>query len=143
MTQKILVVDDNADLAENLAEILGDEGFEVRVSTDPARALAEAQGFAFDVALLDVRMPGMDGVELYDRLRAIRPAARFVLMTAYTKDERLAQAFGLGVRKVLTKPIPIASLLETLPELGQSAGYVLVVEDDDMLAPALVRALRE
>ncbi len=140
---RVLVVDDNVELAENLAEILGEEGFDVRVSTDPERALAEARSFAFDVALLDVRMPGMDGVELYRRLRTARPSARFVLMTAYTKDERLAQAFALGVRTVLPKPVPIPSLLETLPDLVSGSGYVLVVEDDEHLAPALVRVLSE
>ena len=110
--RRVLVVDDNRDLAENIAEILECEGFETLVAFDPHDALARADGFAFDVAVLDVRMPGMDGVTLFQRLASLRPAAAFVLVTGYTRDERLQHALDAGVRAVLPKPVVVPRLLE-------------------------------
>jgi CheY-like chemotaxis protein len=114
MRQRALIVDDNRPLAEDLAEILADEGYDVRVFDRPHAALAACVEQGFDVALLDMRMPGMDGVELHRALAARHPQACFVLMTAYAEDERISAALSAGVRVVLHKPVPVAVLRETL-----------------------------
>lgn len=100
MTKRVLIVDDNRQLAENLAEILEDEGYSVRVFDCAEPALLAAGDAPFDAALVDVCMPGMDGVELHDRLRALRPSATFVLMSAFTSDPRLSAALQSGVYEV-------------------------------------------
>jgi two-component system response regulator HydG len=109
-----LIVDDNRALAEDLGEILDGEGFEVRVFFDPLEASRTSEALKFDVALLDVRMPGMDGVELFRLLVQRHPSSSFVLMSAYADDRRLAQALAEGVRRVLTKPLSLPELLELL-----------------------------
>jgi CheY-like chemotaxis protein len=111
---RALIVDDNRPLAENLAEILSGEGYEVLVCDRPEAAMSACERDEFDVALLDVRMPGMDGVELHRALAVRAPRAHFVLMTAYSEDARIAAALAAGVRAVLPKPIPIRMLLDVL-----------------------------
>ena len=114
MSTRVLVVDDNRDLAENIAEILGDEGYETLACFDPLDALAHAREFDFDVAVLDVRMPGMNGVLLHQKLTQLRPDACYLLVTAFTQDDELAAARAAGVMAVLPKPIPLAELLAIL-----------------------------
>jgi two-component system, response regulator PdtaR len=114
MAKRALIVDDNLALAEDLAEILGDAGYEIRVFHDPNAVLREASSLVFDVALLDVRMPGMDGVTLQQQLLTTHPGARFVLMTAYAEDQRISQALALGASAMLTKPFSPDLLLRAL-----------------------------
>ncbi len=109
---RVLVVDDNTELAENLAEILTDAGHEAQVAGSAASALAEAG--CFDFALLDVRMDGMDGVELLAALRHRCPDTVCVMMTAFSRDERLEAARNLGAQRVLHKPVRVDELLELM-----------------------------
>jgi DNA-binding response OmpR family regulator len=144
MTRRALVVDDNRALAEDLGEILASEGYEVSVFHDPVRALEESRELAFDVALLDVRMPKLDGVSLHRHLMETHPDARFVLMTAYTEDDRIAQALAAGVSQVLTKPVSLAALLEAIRHATPSEQKsLLLVEDDVPFGEALSEVLRD
>ncbi len=139
MHKRALIVDDNRALAEGLAEILEAQGYEIRVFDDPERALRESAGMPFDVALLDVRMPGMDGVTLQKQLMAEHPQTRFVLMTAYADDQRIAQGLAAGVCAVLTKPVPLDQLFSVLGD--NRSRELLIVEDDLAFAQALSEAL--
>jgi CheY-like chemotaxis protein len=112
MSATVLVVDDNFDLAENVADILESEGFEAVYTSSPEDALVKVSHQSFDCVVLDVRMPGMDGVELRERMRETLPRACFVFMTAYAADERLAAAHHSGILGVLAKPFGAASLVE-------------------------------
>lgn len=114
MKPSALIVDDNRALAEDLGEILDGEGFDVRVFFDPLEASKTSEALSFDIALLDVRMPGMDGVELFRVLVQKHPSSSFVLMSAYADDRRLAEALAEGVRQVLTKPLSLPELLELI-----------------------------
>ncbi|MBC7172756.1 MAG: response regulator [Polyangiaceae bacterium] len=143
MTLRALVVDDNAALAENIGEILAEEGFDVRVASDPRVALEMADSEPPDVALLDVRMPEMDGVTLHAELKKRAPRATFVLMTAFAADERIEAARKAGIRHVLSKPVPIDLLLEALRGGDDPQARILVVDDDALLRDALCELLRE
>jgi CheY-like chemotaxis protein len=113
---EVLVVDDNRELAENLAEILTDEGCRVRTAFSAEEALDAALVVRPDLVLTDIRLPGMNGVELVRRLLVGAPAATFLLMTAYTSDQILRDASHLEViRAVLPKPLAIDRLLALLP----------------------------
>lgn len=114
MSRRILIVDDNRDLAENLGELLELEGFEPTVLSS-ARAALERE-LDFDVALLDIRMPDVDGIELCARLGPAHPDALFLLMTAFTPEARIADAEGAGALMVLPKPVPLDQLMSLLLE---------------------------
>ena len=136
---RVMVVDDNRSLAENLAEILSEEGCEVCTAFTAEEALREADAHHFDLVLTDIRMPGMNGVELVRRLALRDPTATFLLMTAYTSDQVLSAASHLGVvRAVLAKPLAVERVLELLPRRSG----VLLVEDDRRLAATLETSLR-
>jgi DNA-binding response OmpR family regulator len=143
MSLRVLVVDDNRELAENVAEILEVEGYEALVADDPHEALRLARETYFDAAIIDVRMPGMDGITLHSELARLHPCAAFVLMTAYTRDERIEEALRAGVSAVLPKPVPVGELLAELPAPGTSGAEILLVEDDTDLGGALAEALRD
>ncbi|MBK7826356.1 response regulator [Nannocystis sp.] len=136
---RVLVVDDNRHLAENLAELLSDEGCSVRTAFSAEEALRAAADAHFDLVLTDIRMPGMNGVELVRLLAQREPTATYLLMTAYTSDQVLSAASHLGVvRAVLAKPLAVERLLELLPRRSG----VLLVEDDRRLAGLLEESLR-
>ncbi|MCB9567250.1 MAG: response regulator [Myxococcales bacterium] len=138
MTQRVLIVDDNHELADNLAELLEDEGYEVATAYSGERALEIARDSKFDTVLADIRMPGMNGVELVQNLSRINPSTTYLLMTAYSSDALLGEAMRAGVKAILPKPLDLGALLRRLP-LG--ATNVLILEDDAALASLLAESL--
>lgn len=112
MSPRVLVVDDNLDLAENLVEILADAGFDAECYDDPGAALLTVAPGRYQVALIDLRMPGMDGVELHRALKARDPSLRALAMTAFALDERVASALRDGVISVLPKPMDAGALVQ-------------------------------
>jgi len=138
----VLIVDDNQDLAENISEILGDAGFQTRVYSDPMRATAEMKAGVYALALLDMRMPGMDGVELYRRLRVTDPGLPAIAMTAYARDEIINAALKEGVSAVMAKPVDFGALLSRVASVT-GGSRVLLVEDDPALSQNLADILTE
>jgi len=138
MNSRVLIVDDNHDLADNLAELLEDEGYTVETAYSGERALELASAEIFDTVLTDVRMPGISGVDLIKRLRGLNPDTSFLLMTAYSSDAVLSEALRAGVRAVLTKPVELDLLLARLPH---DVAKVLVIEGDRAVGAELVAAL--
>ncbi|MBI5513534.1 MAG: response regulator [Deltaproteobacteria bacterium] len=110
----ILVVDDNADLGENLIEILEDAGYRAQLFTDPLEALGKVCPGQYALALLDLRMPGLDGVELFRALRRRDPTLLAVAMTAFAHDDRVREAVDEGMLVVFTKPVEPSGLLGRL-----------------------------
>jgi signal transduction histidine kinase len=110
----ILLVDDNAALVDNLAEVLGDAGYE----TSSARSCAEARkcATAFDVALVDVRLPDGDGTELARTLKERAPDSQVILLTGYASTASAAAAVRAGAFAYLVKPVPPADLLLTVEQ---------------------------
>lgn len=136
MSLQILVVDDNRELADNLAEILVDEGHRVETANSGEQALTIAADRRFDYVLTDFRMPGMTGVELITRLHAQDPAAIYLLMTAHASDALLTtEAERQIVDAILSKPLPIDRLLALI--FAPAGAELLLVEDDADLADVL------
>jgi CheY-like chemotaxis protein len=140
--RQYLLVDDNRKFAENLAEILRDQGDEVAVAEHGDEALEFARAHRFDALLTDMRMPRMGGAELVHEIRRLDPGAPAVVVTAYVADDALKTLRRAGVLAVLPKPIPVARLLELLASARRD-GLVVVVEDDGRLSDNLCEALRE
>jgi two-component system, NtrC family, response regulator HydG len=138
----VLVVDDDTDNCRNLADILTDLGYRVDTAPDGPSGLAMVQARPYDVAVLDYKMPGMSGLELYSRIKAFRAGTVAVLVSAYTDPATRDTALGAGMWKVLPKPVDLPRLLGLVDEaVGQP--LVLIVDDDSDLCMTLWDILRE
>ena len=107
----ILVVDDEVLIRDTLAEYLGQEGYAVAACATGEEALARAVERRFDVALCDVQLPGMDGLQLLERLHRISPETFVLLITAYATVENAVEAFQRGAHDYLMKPILLDEVL--------------------------------
>ena len=107
----VLVVDDNPSMASILADILDVKGFEVHAANSGVEALEILRDHPVDILLTDVKMPDMNGVELYRETRKPYPNLITLLMTAYAADAIIQQGLAEGIRTVLTKPVDIDYLL--------------------------------
>jgi CheY-like chemotaxis protein len=117
---RILVVDDNQDAARLMASALSRQGHGVRVAHDGAGALGALDGFAPDVALLDIGLPVMDGYALARRLRAtagLGEAVRLVALTGYGQASDRERALEAGFDAHMVKPVDFPALLELLRRL--------------------------
>src|SRR5438132_3778784 len=101
----VLVVDDEPLIRETLSEYLTQEGFAVSTCASGEEAVARAAERRFDAALCDVHLPGIDGVELLDRLLRLNPETFVLLITAYATVENAVEAFHRGAHDYLMKPI--------------------------------------
>ena len=113
----ILVVDDEPLIRDTLTEYLSQEGFDVTASASGEEALVLAAGRRFDVALCDVQLPGMDGIELLERLLKISPQTFVLLITAYATVENAVMAFRRGAHDYLMKPILLEEVLNKIRRL--------------------------
>lgn len=111
---RILIVDDEASARSALGEILSDEGYKVRTAADGFRALAAAREFAPDVVVTDLKMPGMDGLELLARLKELDAEVAVVLVTAFGAVSSAVEAMRGGAADYLTKPLNSDELLVVL-----------------------------
>src|SRR5947209_15928918 len=102
---QVLVVDDEPLIRDTLAEYLQGEGFGVHVCGTGEEALALARDRRFDIVLCDVHLPGIDGIEVLQRLLQINPEAAVLLITAYATVENAVEAFHRGAQDYLMKPI--------------------------------------
>jgi len=119
---RILVVDDEVNARTALAELLRDEGFDVEMAADAFKALGKYEAFDPQVVLTDLKMPGMDGIELVKKLRAQEDACDVIVMTAFGAVETAVEAMRAGASDYLTKPLNFDELLvvlEKVLETGQ------------------------
>ena len=138
----ILVVDDDMDTCRNLSDILTDLGCRVDVAHDGLTALELVQQNPYDVALLDYKMPGMDGLTLYREIKKLRAGTVAIVVTAYAGGRTAEEALAAGAWQVLPKPVDFPKLPHLVDEaLGQP--LVLVVDDDPDLCATLWDLLRE
>ena len=137
-----LLVDDNLAFAENVAEILEDEGAVVAVAGSGEQALALLATRRFDALVTDMKMPSMSGAELVKRVREIEPGLPTLIVSAYTSGDELRAASEQGLLAALSKPVPLKELLHLL-ECARRDAILVVVEDDVKLADNLAEVLRD
>lgn len=138
----ILVVDDDVDTCRNLSDILHDLGYRVDVAHDGPNALELVRRNVYDVALLDYKMPGMDGLTLYREIKKVRAGTVAIVVTAYAGGTTVEEALGAGAWQVLPKPVDFPKLLGLVGAAAEQP-LVLVVDDDHDLCATLWDVLRE
>src|SRR5678816_378794 len=107
---RVLVVDDEVNARTALAELLRDEGYTVDAAADGFKALGKAADFAPDLILTDLKMPGMDGIQLLGRIHEQDPDLPVVVMTAFGEVETAVGAMRAGGRDYLSRPVNVGEL---------------------------------
>jgi len=137
---KILVVDDNQDLLETFAMILKRRGYNVQTAGNGSSAVDKFKDQRFDVTLMDIVMPEMNGVDAFKKIKEIQPGAPIILMTAYSDEELIQTARDEGAHQIIHKPIRIDKLLELINETAEGQP-ILVVDDDADICQTLTKIL--
>jgi len=114
MKIKVLLVDDEKDFVETLAERLEVRGFDVKISLNGDDALDLVREHEFDVIVLDVLMPGKDGIETLGEIKNLNPLVHVIMLTGNATVETAIQGMKLGAYDYLLKPTETADLLEKI-----------------------------
>ena len=108
--QRILVVDDNTEICDVLYEFLTWKGYEVYQAYDSATALQQVQAVRPHIILLDVVMPGMDGIATLQEIKKIDPSVGIIMLTAVLDEPLAKKAMALGAYDYITKPVNLEYL---------------------------------
>jgi UDP-3-O-[3-hydroxymyristoyl] N-acetylglucosamine deacetylase len=141
MAEPILVVDDEEKIRGTLRGVLADEGYEVLEASDGRRALELLEAAAPRLAIVDVWMPDMDGIELVQRMRALAPGMPIIVISGHGTIETAVRVIRLGAFDFLEKPFPLEALLQVVEralggaEAAASQAYPGVVADVPHPAP--------
>jgi len=108
---KVLVVDDEDAFRMLIAHTLGDEGFDVHEASNGEDALSMLRERSYDLALLDMKMPGMDGIEVLKAIRKESPLTECIMITGYQDITLAVESIKLGAKEFLTKPVNPGELI--------------------------------
>jgi DNA-binding response OmpR family regulator len=137
---RVLVVDDDCDHAESLADVIEMRGHAAQIANSGEDALGYFRDADFDFVLLDVKLPGINGVETFLEMRKMRPTARVMLMTGYSVEQLVARAIEGGALGVLHKPFAATQVLDLLCKV-KPRGRVLVADPDEGFIRSVVPIL--
>ncbi len=127
-TLRLLVVDDQVGVRRLISEVLMDEGYIVEQAATGREALERIKQKNYQLVLLDVKMPEMDGLETLREMRKIKPAVPVVLLTAYGESEIMKKAEQMGVQHFINKPFDLEELRFTVQRVlagGRSRAEVV------------------
>jgi CheY-like chemotaxis protein len=141
--KRILVVDDDAVIGRSFDRVLSAKGYAVIAARNGEEALRKIAEEKYDVVYTDIRMPGIDGIEVATRIKASQPWLPVVIVSGYATDENEARARAAGVRTVLHKPLSPDSIVESAFEAVRELAEAPAPADDaprtsePVAAPAL------
>jgi len=127
-----LIVDDHVGMRTTLQDILEDEGYLVSSASSGDEAIELCQENKFDIILMDVRMPGINGVEAFKKIKTISRDSRVIMMSAYSIDEMKLEALKEGAIAFLEKPLDISQVLKLIAE-DDNTPVLLVMQDNNEL----------
>lgn len=113
----VLVVDDDVDACRNLADILDDLGYRTDTAHDGPTALNMLRAQPYRVAVLDYRMPGMDGLTLCREIRRLCCDTVAIVVTAYAGSANADDFLDAGATRLMSKPVEVRELLRVIEEL--------------------------
>jgi two-component system, NtrC family, response regulator HydG len=127
--KKILVVDDEVNFCNTLSRILTKKGYETASAKSGFEALKKVREQQPDVVLMDIKMPVMNGVETYKKMKTIAPNATVILMTAFSVDDLIKEAIREGVYAVVHKPFDMETVVNMI-ERSHDGAFIGIVDDD-------------
>ncbi|MFC1941675.1 response regulator [Chloroflexota bacterium] len=126
---KILVVDDLRSIRITLGGILEDKGYHVVTAEDGYQAIEVVKNNHFDAIFMDIKMPGINGVQTFREVRKIDSSAAVIMMTAYSVEDLVKEALEEGAYTVVYKPFDIEKIVSLIDELLDEKTLILVVDD--------------
>ncbi len=134
MDRKILLADDEATFRETFAKVLQEEGMAVTAVSNGTDAIDAATKEPFAVAILDIRMPGADGIKVLREIIRIRPKTRVIMITAFGTVEMAVEAIKLGASDYVIKPVVMDDILI---KISQNMRYIELHEENEQLKKEL------
>ncbi len=125
---KVLVIDDDPAICKTVGLLLEDHGYSPRTFTDPDEALGTAEKESFQVALLDLRMPKMDGVEVVEKLKKIDSRMSCIVMTAYPDLDSATETMRRGTCDYIAKPFKQEELINSIERACHRMGIIYTDE---------------
>lgn len=113
---KVLLIDDEEDFRTTLAVRLRDRGLEVECAGSGTLGLQVLDGFSADVVLLDVRMPGISGIETLRHIKESRPRTEVIILTGFASTNTAVEVMEIGAFDYLVKPVPFDELCYRLQD---------------------------
>jgi DNA-binding response OmpR family regulator len=107
---KLLIVDDEVEICEFLKSFFEDRDFKVSVANNGTQALEQVSLFQPEVVLLDIQMPGMDGLKVLKKIKETNPKMKVIMVTAVETQERIEEAMRFGADNYITKPLSLEYL---------------------------------
>ena len=108
---RLLVIEDETPIRVGLADVFVYHGYDVDTAEDGREGLAKALSGVFDLILLDIMLPGLDGFEICNRIREQDPEQPIIMLTAKTADEDIVRGLSLGADDYVAKPFSVAQLV--------------------------------
>lgn len=113
----ILIVDDDPGMTETMFDILNETGYDVAVAEDGYKAIDMIKKRPYDIALMDIRMPGINGVETFVKVKSISPSTIVIMMTAYSLESLIDEAMRKHAYTCLYKPLNMDKVIALLEEI--------------------------
>ncbi|MBC8199638.1 MAG: response regulator [Desulfobacteraceae bacterium] len=133
MKAKILIVDDEEKFVNSLAERLSIRDYDATTSVSGQDAIEKVSGYNFDVVMLDVVMPGMDGLEVLREIKRIKPLTEVIMLTALPNVEIGVEAMKRGALDYILKPCEIEELISKIDR-----GHARKTEQEERISAAEV-----
>jgi DNA-binding NtrC family response regulator len=111
---RILVIDDDVNIRKSLEAILSAEGYNVDLAKNGKEAIKKSESTVYNVALIDIRLPDMDGVELLTQVKDNVPKMRKIIITGYPSVQNAIEAVNRKADAYLVKPVDVKKLLITI-----------------------------
>jgi len=115
-TAHILITDDSNGFRKTMAMILRRKGHRVSIADSGRQAIDRIKKQSFDMVFMDIKMPGMDGVEALKKIKEKRPGTVVIMMTAYAVDDLLLQSVAEGAEGLLHKPVNMEQVFQLIDE---------------------------
>ena len=115
-TARILIIDDDENIRKVLETILADEGYIVESAETAKKGIEKSEKAFYNLALIDVRLPDMEGIELLSKLRNTKPKMRKIIVTGYPTLQNAIAAVNKGADAYVMKPFEVERILQTIKE---------------------------
>jgi DNA-binding NtrC family response regulator len=113
---RILIIDDDENIRKVLQAILEDEGYAVDTAETAKKGIERSEKAFYNLALIDVRLPDMEGIELLSKLRGTKPKMRKIIVTGYPTLQNAVSAVNKGADAYVMKPFEVEKILQTIQE---------------------------